>query len=173
MALKWIPPKEVARRRIIEQFVLEDGKGFLIVNGKTYKIESIDDVVDLGQLAEMVMLRQTGKILMPKFRPFVRDRAALRPCIMRGGDYALGAEGSPLPAVTICSVTGHPVPTHYLRVEIQGTVWENWFGRVDELAKCAYIIVREAQGEKYEAKPMVLIGSKGAVPFVAPEAGHA
>jgi len=173
VAQKWLEPKEVARRRIIDEFVLDKGKGHIVVCGKRYNIEQMDDILDLGQFAEMIMLRHTGKVLRPQFRPYVKNRAALRPCVMRGGDYSLGSQGAPLPATTLCGVTGLPVPTHFLRTEIQGTVWESWFGRADELAKCAYNIVKEAQGDEYEHKPMALIGAKGAVPFEAPGAGNA
>lgn len=168
--MSWIPPKEVARRRIIEAFALEKGKGKIVAYGRTFNIERCDDVLDLAQLVEMIMLKLTGKLLQAKYRPAVTDPSALRPTIMVGGDASIGPAG-PLPAVTVCDVTGHDVPTHYLRVEIQGAVWENWFGRLDELAKCLYIIVREAQGDKYVPKPTAFIGARGAI--VVSEPGHA
>lgn len=166
----WITPKEVARRRIIEEFVLDNGKGKLVASGRTFEIHQCDDVLDLAQLVELVMLRLTGKLLKPKFRPAVTDPSALRPCKMKGGDYSLADGPSPLPATTTCEITGECVKTHYLRVEIQGNVWEQWFGRLDELAKCLYIIVREAQGDKFVPRPSVFVGAKGAI--VIHEAGH-
>jgi len=171
---KWIPPVEVARRRIIEDFALSQNgkrwKGKIVCYGRTFDFE-LDDVLDLAQLAETIMLKLTGKLLKPKFRPSVKDRAALQPTRMIGGDYSLGAGPAPIPAVTTCEVTGHDVKTHYLLVEINGNVWEQWFGRLDELAKCTYIIVREAQGDRYEAKPTVFVGAKG--PIVTDQVGHA
>jgi len=95
----------------------------------------------------------------------------MRPCKMIGGDYSLASGDSPLPAATTCDVTGQCVKTHYLKVEINGNEWEQWFGRLDELAKCLYIIVREAQGDKYEPKPSVFVGARGAI--VVSEPGHA
>lgn len=167
MALRWIPPKEVARRRIVQQFSLAAGVGHIVANGREFKIERCDDVLDLAELAEMLMMRLAGKMLKPELRPKVRDRGLLRPCLMRGGDWSLGAD-APLPAVTTCEVTGLQVPTHFLRVEINGNVWENWFGRLDELAKCLYVIVREAQGDPYQPKAAVMVGARG--PLVV---GHA
>ena len=169
--MKWLSQREVARRRIIEEFVLDNGKGKLVANGRAFDIHECDDVLDLAQLVELVMLKTTGKLLKPKFRPAVTDRPALRPCKMVGGDYSLASGPSPLPATTTCEVTGECVKTHYLKVEIQGNEWENWFGRLDELAKCLYIIVREAQGDKYVPKPSAFVGAKGAI--VITEPGHA
>lgn len=149
--MKWIPPKEVARRRIIEEFEASNGKGKMVCYGRTFDF-TYDDVLDIAQLAETVMLKLTGKLLRPQFRPKVTDPKALRPTKIIGSDYSLydGPSGEqPLPAVTTCEVTGHAVKTHYLRVEIQGNRWDSWFGRLDELAKCLYIIVREAQGDPY------------------------
>lgn len=162
---RWIPPKEVARRRIIDEFALENGKGKIVCHGRTFEINQCDDVLDLAQLAELLMMRVAGKLLNPKLRPTVTNRAALRPCKMTGGDYSLASGPAPLPAVTVCDVTGHDVKTHYLRVEINGEAWDNWFGRLDELAKCLYIVVREAQGEPFEGRPMVMVGATGAVPL--------
>lgn len=172
--MKWIPPKEVARRRIIEVFECSSGRGRLVAYGRTFELR-FDDILDLAQAVEMIMLKLTGKALRPKFRPEVKNLAALANPKLLGGDASLydgPSHEQPLPAVTTCEVTGHAVKTHYLRVEIAGTVWHNWFGRLDELAKCLYIIVREAQGDPYEAKPMVMVGAMGAVP-VSPEVGHA
>lgn len=171
--MRWIPQREVARRRIVEEFELQAGKGRIVADGRTFAIEQCDDVLDLAQLAESLMLRLTGKMLRPQFRPSVGDRSKLRPCLMRGGDYELGGSEAPLPAVTTCEVTGQPVKTHYVAVEINGNKWESWFGRLDELAKCMYVIVREAQGDKYQAKPSLLIGARGAIPFQAPGVGNA
>lgn len=171
---KWLPPKEVARRRIIEAFDLANGKGKIVAYGRTFEI-TYDDVLDLAQAVEMIMLKLTGKVLRPKFRPEVKNVAACKFTRVLGGDYSLydGPSGEqPLPPSTTCEVTGHAVKTHYLRVEIEGNRWDNWFGRLDELAKCLYIIVKETQGEPFEAKPMVMVGSMGAVP-VTPGVGHA
>lgn len=164
----WIAPQEVARRRIIEEFVLDKGKGKIVANGRTFEIHECDDVVDLAQLCELIMLRLTGKVLNDKLRPRLTDPSALRPCKMVGGDYSLAS--GPLPATTTCDVTGECVRTHYLKVEIQGNTWEQWFGRLDELVKCLYVIVREAQGDKYEPGASILIG-RGAI--MTGDVGHA
>jgi len=169
---KWIPPIEVARRRIIQEFALDQsGKGKLVCYGRTFNIEQCDDVLDLAQLVELIMLKLTGKLLRPKFRPSVTDRAALKHSKMFGGGIKLAVTPPIMPAVSKCDVTGHDVLTHYLYVEIEGNVWENYFGRLDELAKCLYIIVREAQGDKYQAKPTAFVGAKGAI--VIEQAGNA
>lgn len=173
--MKWLPPKEVARRRIIEEFALSpDGKrwkGKIVCYGRTFEF-TLDDVLDLARLAEMIMLKLAGKILKDKFRPTVTDRAALQATRMIGGGYELGPTSeAPLPAVTTCDVTGHDVKTHYLLIEISGNTWESWFGRLDELAKCIYVVVREAQGDKYDPRPAVFVGAKGAI--VTDQVGHA
>lgn len=169
--MSWISPKEVARRRIIEEFALDGGKGKIVANGRTFEIHECDDVLDLAQLVELIMLRLVGKVLNPKYRPALTDPKALRPCKVVGGDYSLASGSPPIPATTTCEVTGECVKTHYLKVEIQGNTWEQWFGRLDELAKCLYIIVREAQGDKYVPQPSVFVGGKGAI--VIHEVGHA
>jgi hypothetical protein len=159
--MKWIPPKEVARRRIIEEFAVDGGKGKIVACGRTFELK-FDDVVDLAQAVEMIMLNLTGKLLRAKFRPEIKSRKLLAFTKMLGGDYSLyTGNDAPLPASTTCEVTGHQVKTHYLLVEIEGNRWEQWFGRLDELAKCLYIIVREAQGDPYEAQPHVFVGAKG------------
>lgn len=171
--MRWLPPKEVARRRIIEDFAISNGKGKLVCHGRTFDFK-FDDVLDIAQLVETVMLQLTGKLLRPQFRPGVKNRAPLRPTRVIGGDYSLyDGRDQPLPPQTVCEVTGHPVITWYLRIEIDGNAWDNWFGRLDELAKCVYIVVREAQGDKYQPAPSLFIGARGAIPFEAPGHGNA
>lgn len=175
--MRWIPPKEVARRRIIEDFALSfasgKGKGKLVCNGQTFDF-TFDDVLDIAQLCEMVSLRTVGKLLRPQFRPTVKTRAPLRPTRVRGGDYSLyDGKDQPLPPQTVCDVTGHAVTTWYMEVTIGEDIWHSWFGRLDELTKCVYRIVREAQGEKVPSKPSLFIGGRGAIPFEAPGHGNA
>lgn len=178
--MKRIPPKEVARRRIIEEFAIDGGKGKLRAYGRTFELK-FDDLLDLVQAVEMIMLKLTGKLLRPKFRPEIKNRAALRFTRMLGGDYSLASGEAPLPVSTVCEVTGHDVKTHYLLVDIDGSRWENWFGRLDELVKCLYVVIREAQGDPYEARPLVMVGALGPVAAVRPNpkstfvagAGHA
>lgn len=168
-----LSPREVARRRIIERFECSNGKGVIVVSGRTFDLK-FDDLLDLAQAVEMIMWKTAGKVLNPKLRPGVNNRRALGYSRLVGGDYSLydGPAGEqPLPATITCDVTGLLVKTHYLRVEIEGNRWDNWFGRLDELAKCLYIIVREAQGDPYKPKEAVFIGAKGPV-LIAP-AGHA
>lgn len=170
--MKRISPREVARRRIITEFECSNGKGKLVANGKTFALK-FDDLVDLAQAIEMIMLKLTGKLLRPQFRPEVRDRRVLGFTRLVGGGYDLydGPSGEqPLPPTTMCDVTGECVKTHYLLVEAQGNRWDNWFGRLDELAKCLYIIVREAQGDPYTPKPAVFVGAHG--PVMVQEPGH-
>lgn len=168
---KWIPPIEVARRRIIRDFAISfdgtAGKGKVVAGaqaGRSFDF-TFDDVLDLAQLAETLMFKTAGKLLRPNLRPKITNRAALRPTRVVGGDYSLydGKDGQPLPPQTLCEVTGEIVPTHYLLVEIEGNVWHNWFGRLDELAKCLYIIVREAQGDPYVPQPMAMVGARGPI----------
>jgi hypothetical protein len=165
---KRLSPKEVARRRIIEDFAIDGGKGKITVYGRTFELR-FDDVLDLAQAIEMIMLKLTGKLLRPQFRPEVKNRAALCFTRMLGGDYSLASGEAPLPATTVCDVTGHDVKTHYLLIEIHGNRWEQWFGRLDELVKCLYVVIREAQGDPYEARPMVMVGANGPVAAVTPD----
>ena len=109
-----------------------------------------DDLLDLVNAVEMLMLKLTGKILRKEFRPAITDRDALKITDLRAGDYSLYDE-SEGPAAQepeqTCNVTEDVLKTHYMRVEIGGTVWHNWFCRLDELIKCLYIIAREAQAQ--------------------------
>lgn len=172
--MRWIPPEEVARRRIIEDFAISEGKGKIVAHGRSFDI-AYDDVLDIAQAVEMVMLKLTGKLLRPQFRPEVKNLKALQNPKVIGGDCSLydGPSGEqPMPPSTTCEVTGHIVKTHYMRVEIDGNRWDSWFGRLDELAKCLYVIVREAQGDPYTGGGALFIGAKGPIPFQAPGAGH-
>lgn len=150
-----LPSLEVCRRRIIQDFAAQAGSAKIQADGKTFDIR-YDDLADLAQAVEMIMLRLTGKLLRSDLRPEIKRRSLLVPTKVIGGDYSLyRGDDASMPAVTVCDVTGHDVRTHYLRVEIDGNAWDNWFGRLDELCKCLYIVVREAQGDPYVPKPLI------------------
>jgi len=157
-----LTPKEIARRRVIERLDLSKGKGVIVANGKTLEI-TFDDLLDLAQAVEMIMVKLTGNVLNAKFRPIIRNRAALTYDRCIGGDYTLydGSQGRcPLPAFTECNVTEQVVKTHYLLIESGGQRWDNWFGRLDELVKCLYIVVREAQGDPFVPRPAIFISKR-------------
>lgn len=175
--MRWLPPAEVARRRIITDFAITfaggKGTGKIVCHGRTFDF-NFDDVLDIAQLCETLSLRLVGKLLRPHLRPTVTNRAPLRPTRVSGGDYSLyDGKDQPLPPLTVCDVTGHDVVTWYMAVTIGEDTWHSWFGRLDELTKCVYGIVREAQGEKVPSKPSFFVGARGALPFEAPGSGHA
>ena len=154
-----LEPQEIARRRVIERLDLAKGKGVIVCFGRTFTIV-YDDLLDLAQAVEMIMVKLTGKVLNAKFRPVIRDRKALAPTRVVGGDYTLydGSQGpAPLSGFIDCEITQRAVKVHYLLVEIAGARWDNWFGRLDELVKCLYIVVREAQGDPYVTRPMIFV----------------
>lgn len=145
--------REIARRRVITRFECsgsktQRGKGEIVLAGRLFRLD-FDDVLDLAQSMEMISLRLTGKVLRPQFRPEIKDRAALALTRIVGGDYSAYEGKAPISNYTICEVTDQVVRTSYLRIEIEGNVWENWFARLDELLKCLYIVIREAQGDPY------------------------
>src|SRR5262245_60898474 len=117
--MKRLAPKEIARRRVIERLDLSKGKGVIVAHGKTFEIV-YDDVLDLTHAVEMIMLRLTGKVLSAKFRPVIKDRKALVPDRVVGGDYSLGPSPAPVEAYVECPVTERILKAHYLRVEING-----------------------------------------------------
>ena len=152
---------EVARRRVIDRIDLSKGKGEIVVTGVRYQIR-FDDVLDLVRAVEMIMLKQTGKVIRSGLRPEITDRKALQHSALQAGDYSLydGNDGpEPLEHTHVCDVTHILLTTHYLRVEIDGNRWDQWFCRLDELVKCLYIIVREAQGDPFVPR----VGVAGAV----------
>lgn len=170
-----LAPVEIARRRIIEHFecrrMMGRWEAKITCTGTTFEV-AFDDVLDLVQAVELIMLKLTGKLLREKFRPEVKNRAALRITKLEGGGAGLyTGSDAPLPEFQACDVTKLLVPTSYLRIEIEGSVWENWFGRLDELVKCLYIVVREAQGDPYQAKPMVSVRAPKRTVFVG-QPGH-
>lgn len=161
---------EIARRRVIERLELSKGQGIVVAHGTTFRI-AYDDLLDLVQAVEMIMLKLTGKVLRPQFRPEIRNRAALAVDRIVGGDVSLydGSQGpAPVEDSTPCEITQTHIKTHYLLVEIDGNRWDNWFGRLDELVKCLYVIVREAQGDPYVPKLQSAVRSA-----ISPEVGHA
>ena len=140
-------PDEIAERRIIESIAIENSKGEIWLNGKIERF-TIDDVLDLAQLCEMLMLKHSGKMLHSKFRPAVTNRAALKFDTIKAGDASL-YDGDDAPMVSPGS--------WYMRVEIDGARWDNWFTRLDELVKLLYIVVKEAQGDPYTPPPSILV----------------
>lgn len=161
---------EIARRRVIERLELSKGHGIVVAHGTVFRVV-YDDLLDLVQAVEMIMLKLTGKVLRPQFRPKIRNRAALAADRIVGGDYSLydGSQGpAPVESSTPCEITQKHIKTHYLLVEIDGSRWDNWFGRLDELVKCLYVIVREAQGDPYVPKLQSAVRSA-----ISSEVGHA
>lgn len=146
MPRKPLTPQDIARRRVIEHIDIANGKGLIRANGRRFQF-TFDDVLDLVQCVEMVMLKLTGKVLATKFRPQIRNRAALKPTSLIAGDYSLYAGDSPVERFYACPVTERVLKSHYLRIDIGGDVWDNWFCRLDELVKCLYIVVAEAQAD--------------------------
>lgn len=130
---------EIARRRMIEFISLDKEKGEIWAAGTIQRIR-FDDLLDLVQAVEMLMLKLTGKVLNASFRPAITNRAALKiDKLIAGGPGLYDEAQGPCPEPH----------AWYMRVEIDGNVWDNWFLRLDELVKLLYIIVREAQGDPY------------------------
>lgn len=131
--------EEIGERRLIEFISIKAGKGEIWVAGKIQRIV-FDDLVDLVQAVEMIMLKTTGKVLNPSLRPAIANRKALQFDTLIAGDSSLyDADDSP----------AEP-GAWYMLVKIDGSRWDNWFTRLDEMIKMLYIIVREAQGDPYK-----------------------
>jgi len=145
-----LEPRQIAVRRVIKRIALHRQKGVIVVGGTLYTLH-YNDLLDLVQAIEMLMLKLTGKLLRPQFRAKVTNRDALKIDQLEAGDHSLydGSKGPPAcePEQT-CNVTEDVLTTHYLKIEIDGVTWHNWFCRLDELIKCLYVIVREAQGDE-------------------------
>lgn len=140
--------EDIARARVIERLELANGKGEIWAGGKIFRV-TYDDVLDLVQAVEMVMLKLTGKVLNPKLRPKIvsREGLAIDKLVAGGADLYDGETGeAPI-----------GVGPWWLMVEINGTRWDNWVGRLDELVKCLYIVVREAQGDVYKPRPAIVV----------------
>lgn len=152
--MSYLTPREIGERRRIEYIAINQGKGEIWLNGKVERF-TFDDVLDLAQLVEMLMLKHSAKMLQPKFRPAIKNRASLKFDTIKAGDPSL-YDGDDAPPLAPGSF--------YMRVEIDGARWDNWFTRLDELAKLLYIVVKEAQGDPYEPRPSI---------FVTGAAGHA
>ena len=168
---------EIARARAIQRLDLTIGKGVIGAGGRTFNVV-YDDLLDLVQSVEMMMWKQTGKVLNPKFRPAITNRAALKIDVISGGDYSLydGSNGpAPVPAFNPCDITDQLLRTHYLVVYINGNRWDNWFCRLDELAKCLYVIVKEAQEDAFTARTGVSMIESQRAPkrTLVAGAGHA
>lgn len=147
-----LAPEEISRRRIIERIVLTKGKGEIWLNGTIQRLQ-FDDLADLAQLVEMLDLKFTGKILRPSFRTPIKNRAACQFDELVAGDADL-YDGTNGPAPS-------GVGRWYLKVEIDGNRWDNWFGRLDELQKLLHVILREAQGDPYNPNPSILVPAVG------------
>jgi hypothetical protein len=150
-------PVDIAHRRIVELAELKGGAGEIWAAGRRFLV-TYDDLLDVVQAVEMTMLKLTGKVLAAKFRPEITNRAALKVDKFFIGDYSRydGQMGAPAcEAHQVCNVTERLLTTHYMHCQIDDKRWDTWFCRLDELVKALYLIVREAQGDVYEAKPMV------------------
>lgn len=155
MSIERLHPRIIAKRRVVKRASLGKKKGVLVLNGTLYTLH-YDDLLDLCNACDMLMMRLTHKILRKELRPEITNRAALKIDRLEAGEYDLydGSEGdAPLPAEQVCTVTEDTIKTHYLRVEIGGQVWHNWFCRLDELIKCLFNIIREAQAEYLPSQP--------------------
>jgi hypothetical protein len=164
-----VTPVDIAHRRVVELIELRGGAGEIWASGKRFLV-TYDDLLDVVQAVEMIMLKLTGKVLAAKFRPVITNRAALKVDRFFVGDVSLyDATGGPAPvgAHQVCDVTERLLTTHYMHCQIDDKRWDTWFCRLDELVKALYLIVAEAQGDVYEASPMV---SRGA--FMSQQAGH-
>lgn len=159
--MKRLKPIDIAHRRIVELIDLRNGRGWIWANGRRYWV-TYDDLLDVVQAVEMIMMKLTGKVLSPKFRPEITNRAALKVESFFAGDYSLyDAQSGPAPseATQLCDVTERLLTTHYMHCQIDDKRWDTWFCRLDELVKALYLIVAEAQGDVYEASPMVSRGA--------------
>lgn len=153
-----LKPIDIAHRRIVELVEIRNGAGELVANGKRFLIAYDDGLIDLAGAVEMIMLKLTGKLLQPKFRPAITNPAALMCDKLLISDYSRydGSQGpAPVPAYQPCTVTGRLLQTHYMHCEIAGNRWDNWFCRLDELAKILYSIMREAQADPW--KPAIAV----------------
>lgn len=147
MSGRYLTPREIGQRRVIESIAIDGGKGEIWLNGKIERF-TFDDLVDFAEMCELLLLKYSGKMLSPSLRPAVTNRAACSFSKLRAGTADL-YEGADAPAGT----SGH----FFLMVEIDGNRWDNWFTRLDELVKLLYIIVKEAQGDAYVPPPSILM----------------
>jgi hypothetical protein len=178
--MKRLKPVDIAHRRIVELIELKGGAGNIWANGKRFAI-TYDDLLDVVQAVEMIMLKLTGKVLRANLRPVITNRAALKVDNFFAGDYSLydAAQGAaPFEAHQVCDVTERLLTTHYMHCQIDDKRWDTWFCRLDELVKALYLIVREAQGDVYDAPVMVgppvvkqLVAEVRST-FLSREAGH-
>lgn len=129
---------QIADLRVIDRIELSDGVGIIEGGGYRWKFHvTYNDLFDVAAAMESVMLKVSRKLLKRKFVPKVTNRAALKPTrLMAGGADLYGGSDNP-------TTPDH----HYLLVEINGNRWDNWFTRLDELIKCLYVIVNEAQAD--------------------------
>lgn len=154
-----LTPRDIARARVVDRIDITGKKGVIVVAGRQFQL-TFDDVLDLVQAIEMIMLKTTGKLLGPKFRPTVRNRKALSFDELVAGDYSLydGSDGvAPVRQFQECEVVEQVLKMHYIYIKIVGTKWHTWFARIDELIKALYIVVREAQGDPYVPAPAIYL----------------
>ena len=155
MSIERLHPRIIAKRRVVSRISLGKKKGVIVLAGTLYKV-SYDDLLDLCNACDLLMMKTTHKLLRKEFRPAITNRDALQIERLEAGGYELydTSEGdAPCPAEQVCTVTEDVIKTHYLRVEIGGQVWHNWFCRLDELIKCLFNIIREAQAEHLPSLP--------------------
>lgn len=156
---KPLEPRQIAARRVIDRIDITGKKGVITVAGRQFEL-TFDDLVDLVQAIEMIMLKTSGKLLRPQFRPTIRNRKALTFDKLRAGDFSLydGSDGAaPVRQWEECPVVERVLKMHYIFIEISGTKWHTWFARLDELIKALYIVVREAQGDPYVPAPAIYL----------------
>ena len=135
----------IAELRVIQGFDLGQTRGQIVCgNGRIFGL-SYDSLIDLVHSVEMVNLKVTGKMLSRKVVPALKKPEALRGARISGGaaDAYDGAQGEPVQRFG-----------HWMRVELNGNVYDSWFLRLDELIKCLYAICKDEQDDAY-VKPIM------------------
>lgn len=131
---------EIGAARVLQAVDLHKRRGKITCAGKTFELV-FDDLFDLAHALEMIDLKLTGKMLLPRFRPQPKSREGITPDILVGGDGDL-YDGNDAPA-----------SGYFMRIEIDGTRWDNWFTRMDELIRLLYVVIQEAQGDPWTPAP--------------------
>jgi hypothetical protein len=135
---------DIADLRLIERIEFSAGHGVIESGDRIFHIH-YTDLLDVVQAVETVMLKLTGKVLNRKFVPKLTDRKALSITTLEAGaeDLYDGTQGE-------CPERN---AAHYMLIVMaDGTRWDQWFNRLDELIKCLYNVVRESQDDATEAK---------------------
>lgn len=155
MSIERLHPRIIAKRRVVKRIALGKKKGVIVLDGVLYKL-AYDDLLDLCNACDLLMMKTTHKVLRKEFRPAITNRDALKIELLEAGDFDLydGSDGkAPCDPEQVCGVTEDVIKTHYMRVVVGGHVWHQWFCRLDELIKCLFNIIREAQADSLPPMP--------------------